>query len=858
MTCISAQGGACSCGCTAAFPQAICNAPGLPAISYRVGDYLAFRHRLLQSLPGEQELTEWQPGATGDLAVQLLEWWAYLADILTFYNERYANEAYLGTAIQPASVNHLVQLLGYRPRPALGAKGTLAALLTSTARLPVTLPQGMQIQSKPGPGQSPQVFELDQTVQIGAPDIVSAQAVPTSLPLLGSDGSVWLAGKVSGIKPGDTLLLINNAAINSQTIADYAWIGVSAATPTQDPLGNNVTDIAFTTLSGNLTAGAQAGSYLLLKAQQSSPLWPYPTASAIVSDSGPLHYKAMYTLKGGGSSVPKFFDVQGVINLAGLARSLTPGSLFLLDVPTSTGLAPTPLIVASYAELVWYANCGASGDASVSPGTSTTPAIAVLHSQIGVASLSGDWNDNAANVTLRYGFAPVGQLVPVLTSADYLYTGGTTALVPQSGSFPASSVPVLLEDGNLNAAAGAAVPAGTPNGAITVDNFSVPPPAAGLASPISAMFDLLPVSRGKTVASETLGSGNPVTISQDFTLQNAPVTYFADPASISGDGFSSTVKVWVDGVQWQEVQSFYGQAASAQIFVLREDDSGQTHVGFGDGTNGARPPTGTNNIVASYRYGAGEQAPSVETLTVVQTPQPGLKSVRNPLPPIGGADADAPQLLTTLAPRSVLAFNRAVSLDDYAAIALTGGGVTQAIALYGTDPLSQRPVVQVWVAGDNGATAAAQSALNGVAQPGQRFVVDTASPVAVTLSLTFLYDPRYNAATLQSAIATALTGADQSLFGTDGLSIGQAIYDSQIEAACLAVPGVMAIHDLSFATPIPFRFQPLALGLSRARLLRFPILSPAPACTGHQHNPGAGQYFTLSASDLTVTPGASS
>lgn len=856
MSCISAQGGACSCGCMAAFPQMICNPPGLPAISYRVGDYLAFRHRLLQSLPGEQELTEWQPGGEGDLAVQLVEWWAYLADILTFYNERFANEAYLGTAIQPASVNHLVQLLGYRPRPALGAKGTLAALLTSTARLPATLPKGMQIQSKPGPGQSPQIFEVDQATQIGAPDIVSAQSVPTALPLLGSDGSVWLAGKVSGIKPGDTLLLINAAAITAQTVNDYVWISVKAATPAQDPLGNDVTDLSFSTITGTLASGAQAGDYLLLKASQSSPLWPYPTKTAIVTDSGRLYYEAKYVLGGGVSPAPTPINFPGSINLAGLARSLTPGSLFLLDAPTSTGLAPRPLIVASYSELVWYANCGASGDANVSPGTSTTPAIAVLHSQIGVASLSGDWNSSASNVTLRYGFAPVGQLAPVLTEADYLYTGGSTQLAPQSGSFPQNSVPVLLEDGNLNAAAGVAVPAGTANGAITVDNFSVPPPAAGLASPISAMFDLFPVSRGKTVASEVLGSGNPVTISQDFTLKNSPVTYFADPASISGDGFSSTVKVWVDGVQWREVLSFYGQPANAQIFVLREDDSGQTHVGFGDGTNGARPPTGGNNIVASYRYGAGEQAPSAETLTVVQTPQPGLKSVRNPLPPTGGADADPPQRLTTLAPRSVLAFNRAVSLDDYAAIALTGGGVTQAVALHGTDPLSQRPVVQVWVAGDDGATAAAQSALNGVAQPGQRFTVQTATPLAVTLSLTFLYDPRYDPTTLQNAIAAALTGGDASLFGTDGLPIGQVLYDSQIEAVCLAIPGVTAIHDLSFTTPglflLPiFRF-------SRARLLHFPIFKPAPACAGHQHNPGGGKYFTLSASDLTVAPGASS
>ena len=46
---------------------------------------------------------------------------AYLADILTFYNERIANEDYLTTAQLPESVNHLVQALRHRPRPALGS-----------------------------------------------------------------------------------------------------------------------------------------------------------------------------------------------------------------------------------------------------------------------------------------------------------------------------------------------------------------------------------------------------------------------------------------------------------------------------------------------------------------------------------------------------------------------------------------------------------------------------------------------------------------------------------------------------------------------------------------------------------------
>ena len=273
-------------------------------------------------------------------------------------------------------------------------------------------------------------------------------------------------------------------------------------------------------------------------------------------------------------------------------------------------------------------------------------------------------------------------------------------------SFPDAEITVLVED----AANDASLAFITPTSAGTALTLSPPQPALSLASPIDVMFNLLPFSRGKTVPSEVLGSGNPVVTAQDFVLKNTPVTYFADPASVSGDGFSSTVQVSVNNVAWREAQSFYGQPRDARVFVLHEDDSGQTHVTFGDGVNGALLPTGTNNVVATYRYGAGAAAPAVETLTVIQSPQPGLKALRNPLQPTGGADADDPNRLKTLAPQSVLTFGRAVAKDDYVAIALTAGA-DRAAAAYVFDPVSQRPKVTLWVAGDANAVASAKQAV---------------------------------------------------------------------------------------------------------------------------------------------------
>src|SRR5262249_25011677 len=156
--------------------------------------------------------------------------------------------------------------------------------------------------------------------------------------------------------------------------------------------------------------------------------------------------------------------------------------------------------------------------------------------------------------------------------------------------------------------------------------------------------------------------------------------------------YSSTVRVWVNQLEWSEVRSFYGQPPGAQAFLTREDDQGKTHVVFG-----TRLPTGVNNVVASYRYGSGAEVPAAGSLTVVLQPQPGLRAVRNPVPVAGGSDPDPARKVRQLAPRSVLTFNRAVSVDDFEVIAAQAPGVARAKAGVAFDPLAQRPRVTVWV-----------------------------------------------------------------------------------------------------------------------------------------------------------------
>jgi len=284
----------------------------------------------------------------------------------------------------------------------------------------------------------------------------------------------------------------------------------------------------------------------------------------------------------------------------------------------------------------------------------------------------------------------------------------------------------------------------------------------------------------------------------------------------------------VNNLPWTEVPFFFGQAPDATVFVTREDNQGNTHVMFGDGVNGARLPTGVNNVVATYRIGSGAASPPVGKLTVIAKSYPGLRSVLNPVAVGGGADADLPSQIRHDAPRSVLTFGRAVSVFDYQALAAQVPSVTRASAVWAWDDARQRTLVKVYVGDDSGAATAAAAALAAAGDPNRPVKVVQATQIAVALTLTLLVTPGMDTTIIQAAVATALTDTEAGLFGSWNMGIGQTLFESQIESAVLGVSGAVAITVQSF----------VANGVVQA---------------GPLHSPGEGGYFTLDPGDINLT-----
>lgn len=153
------------------------NRPGLPALRYRAGTHGAFFETMKARLAS---LSLQVPSADGqatlnatplanlttrdpsDFSIALLDGWASVADVLTFYQERIANEGFLRTATERRSILELARLVGYKLRPGVAASAFLAYTLDDNQATPVDIPAGSRSQSVPGPGELPQTFETSE------------------------------------------------------------------------------------------------------------------------------------------------------------------------------------------------------------------------------------------------------------------------------------------------------------------------------------------------------------------------------------------------------------------------------------------------------------------------------------------------------------------------------------------------------------------------------------------------------------------------------------------------------------------------------------------------------------------------
>jgi hypothetical protein len=802
-------------------PLHIENRPGLSAVAYRIGTYASFREAMLEAIARTPELASLTTRRSDDYSVTLIECWAAVCDVLTFYQERYANEFYLRTATFRESIGRLARLIDYSLRPGVAALAQLA--FTVEDGKIVRIPERLRVQSVPGQDELPQTFETIEEITADA-RLNSLRIYPQPAnspgPLAAGQTTAILdrmqgPALVAALAPGEHVVFFNDrtsataeekeiAAVvteddrnrvswTSPIKAGSAWnsstrvhkfkrifrlFGHNAPSQFMTPssIGGDPTRIRWTlsTLSG----------------------FGYPdSAQEVETNSGGASRLCLDARYEGLSVGQKLLVVDAVGNKSAVtitqidqaqdtrgAQSDTVTRLWVIpDATLATLVTPFSdrrkvLIyeLTSPAITFWperYSDTLGGSDVYL-PGRRVVDELGA-----GVeVNRSIERNAFKPGVVLHPQDFEVGRSL-LLTDAGGKTVAGTVREVPTITSTDAAGFCHLVI------------------GIESDEPFNLQTATATLKGNVTL------ASHGETVRNEVIGNGNAAEKFQRFPLKKMPLTYVP---SASPGGLQSSLQVLVNRVGWDEVAGLYAQPPDAQVYATRTADDGTTIVQFGDGATGAVLPSGASNVVATYRYGAGLVGRvRLGTLTTLMDRLTGLKAATNLLAAEGGADPETIGTARQNAPQTVRTFGRAVSLRDFEDLVAASGEVAKAQATWVWDGFDQ--AIHLTVAAQGGASLSDAAlrllgdGMRAARDPNHRLLMANYRRVPIIVRATINVAPNY-------VRTDVLAGARQALLTAlsfDALRLGQPVHLSDLFRILQENQGVVFvdINELMFKRP---------------------------------------------------------
>lgn len=180
-------------------------------IDYMAKDYESFRRALIDLIPSK--ISFWKDASEADFGIVMLELFAHVADQLSYYQDRIANEAFLKTAAQRISVKYHTDLIDYRMHN--GASAT-TYIFFEASDLDL-IPQGFSITGGEGV-----VFELDEDILINqkfnAMNFYTWGNRGCYLPKGSTEAVLW--GDFSELKKGDPILIKDTRKSEEQKSLD--------------------------------------------------------------------------------------------------------------------------------------------------------------------------------------------------------------------------------------------------------------------------------------------------------------------------------------------------------------------------------------------------------------------------------------------------------------------------------------------------------------------------------------------------------------------------------------------------------------------------------------------------------------
>ncbi len=864
------------------FPRRADNRAGLPRIAYRIGRYADFVEAMTRGIDAAPELAAWTHRDPDDPGIALLQGAALLGDILSFYQEHYANEAYLRTAAWRESVAELVRLTGYRLAPGIGGRATLA--FEARGDKPVTIRGGFPVKAELEGLTVPADFQTDAALtawpHLGRFNLYRARRY---LPTLAAGSSSFEVARVDDagdalsvaafeLKVGDRLLL---------QPAEPSWT-TSGSTLFAQKAPQVVKVNKLTRLLGRVIVDTDAP---LVQA------WNQPVAAYRLGRSlrhfghnappKTVTSKLSGTTITGASEAPTRFERHidtshdcentsastplppTLMPLDQEVNDLTPGTRVVIQTrvaQTSTGTRFELSVVRTLRGV----RAGTLGFGNLSgPTTLLTLDHALIRQALGSPLPVADVRD----FRIHELTSPALTLRPVSAPLDGAFSNGTAALRYYGTAVQAQQLAgrrlylshadgrsVELRCTNSIGHFAPSVPDTPKMWSLSFDRAPAPFTRADFdeAAPSVTVFgNLVDASQGKAERDAVLGNGDSRQMWQTFPLPKSPLTYFVSAGAVPPQ--VPELEVWVNARLWTRVDAFYGHAADEPIYIVREDAEGRSFVQFGDGQTGARLPSGLKNVVAVYRSGVGAHGPI----------KPGAAPTASERPPgfdklslagivSGGADAEDGEKAREAAPGKVQGLGRLVSLQDYETETLGVPGVIAAAAAWDLHAGVPAVILRVLLAAGREAEFDEVRATLAHAQRCRgpdRFplVVEQARLRHAYVDASYARDPSYRQEDVEAGLRAALGLAGEvahqrsGLFGLHARRLGEREYASRIEGRLQNVPGVLWCKVSALGL--------FAAGLTEPDTMQLPA-APRPMagvlpCSAHELLQLAPQHLTL-------------
>lgn len=733
------------------YPAALDIHAGLDQLPRALGTFPQWRLAILDAIGRQNALSHWRARDADDFGMLLVEMGAYLFDVLSFYDALLCNDSYLNTAWLEGTERKLVSLLGYIPRPAIASQAWLA--IEADGRRLVELPAKTAFRSGEFNGNPPQVFELEENAWVD-PRLnkhTVARVLSDSISG-GSLNSILVTPNSLRIQKGSPVVLSFNGTLRTAYVDNIKAVALRSRKP--------ASEIIFKT-EISVPAGAKYSELRVFTLGNSMPLWrasnPFSGTKVLLDTRAPVR---------AGEFV--LFEKEGSLKVRTVNVSDTSSQTILSAVTTTVKNLDGDIT----AELE-------------SPDVKTSVSELTLSSSLG-------WSGADRNkVTLYYGVSDAARVL--IPERDDLQQGDPLSIPTYVDEARVPVNNLLLEDTHLEGLfTTGSLNAETQTASLDAETAW----SQSLQSPVSLYANVLKISRGETVANELLGIGDATQQWQTFELKNKCLTYLpADNAT----GNKSTLKVYVGGVLWQEVSTFFGVQSDEQVYLVRHDDAGTAQIQFG---GGARLPSGTA-VYANYRFGAGAAVPPAGSINQMAEPVNGIKTIKNVLAAFGGNDAESAADLKHYAPQSALLLGRAVSLVDLEAAAHGVAGVEAVKGVFRWDKKRQEKRAVIYFIGDAQLTSGLLASLLTISEPDALIDVKPALAQSASVNLELEIDKRYQSSDVIADVQQALYRSPQPSVAGGVLhktSLGPegVIFYSHIIDAIMDVPGVRGINNMSF------------------------------------------------------------